>query len=119
MFRPRMGTAPARTPDDRERPGEPGWHESEEFLHGDVYLMDDRHKTRRRDRSRGGGVARGGRTDQPRRRPDGRERDGNVAPKDDVRLGKCSNCRGPAPDKTDLCRHCAGVPKPPEPADAE
>lgn len=36
-----------------------------------------------------------------------------------MRLGKCSNCGGPAPDKANLCRHCTGMPKSSKPADAE
>ncbi len=77
--------------------------------------MDERkHNPRRRDRSRGGGRGRRRPDDRPHkgRETNGNGRDGNIAPKDDdMRMGKCSKCGGPAPDKTDLCRHC---PKPPE-----
>jgi len=85
--------------------------------------MDDkRNRPRHKERSRGRG---GGRPNRPpdgrgpkRRNDGGRERDGNVAPKnDDMRLGRCFNCKGPAPDKADLCRHCASMPKPPEPTE--
>jgi len=88
----------------------------------DVHLMDDkRNKPRRKNRSRGrGGDGRQNRWidgRESKRRNNVRERDGNVAKGDGTRLGRCSNCGGPAPDKTDLCRHCANIPKlsaPPE-----
>ena len=69
--------------------------------------MDERkHSSRRKSRSRSA-VRRRGAVDRPRRKPNGQEFDGNVTSRsDDVRVGKCSKCGGPAPDKANLCRHC-------------
>ncbi len=93
-----------------ERKGWASWIGTRtENSHGGVHLMDDkRHKSRRRDRSRDPkGGSGGGWHRHPRRKSIGCERDGNIAPKGDVWMNKCSNCGGPSPDKMDLCRHCA------------